>query len=47
MTQIARETGLAREALYRALSPEGRPEFATVLKVLRTFGLRLKTTSAA
>lgn len=41
MTQLARETGLARPALYRALSAVGRPEFATVLKVLRALGVRL------
>jgi probable addiction module antidote protein len=41
MTEIAQETGLAREALYRALSDTGNPEFATVLKVLRVLGLRL------
>jgi len=32
ITQIARETGLGRESLYKALSPEGNPEFATVLR---------------
>lgn len=41
MSQIARETGLAREALYRALSSEGNPELATVLKVTRALKLRL------
>lgn len=41
MTQIAKETGLGRESLYKALSPEGNPEFATVLKVVRSLGLRL------
>lgn len=41
MTQIAREAGLGRESLYKALSPEGNPEFATVLKVMRALGLRL------
>ena len=41
MSQVARETGLAREALYRALSANGNPEFATVLKVMRALGLRL------
>lgn len=41
MTQIARETGLGRESLYKALSPEGNPEFATVMKVLGALGLRL------
>lgn len=42
MTQIARETGLGRESLYKALSTEGNPEFATVLKVLQALGLRLQ-----
>jgi probable addiction module antidote protein len=42
MTQIAKATGLGRESLYKALSPEGNPEFATVLKVMRALGLKLK-----
>jgi probable addiction module antidote protein len=46
MAQIAHETGLARESLYEALSPEGNPEFATVLKVVRALGLRLRATTA-
>lgn len=41
MTQIARETGLGRESLYKALSSEGNPEFGTVLKVIRSLGLKL------
>jgi probable addiction module antidote protein len=41
MSQVARETGLGRESLYKALSPEGNPEFTTVLKVVRALGLRL------
>lgn len=41
MMQIARETGLARESLYRSLSQEGNPEFATVMKVLSALGLKL------
>ncbi len=45
MTQIARETGLGRESLYKALSPEGNPEFATVLKVIQALGLRLSVTT--
>jgi probable addiction module antidote protein len=45
-TQIARETGLGRESLYKALSIEGNPEFATVLKVVRALGLRLHATAA-
>jgi probable addiction module antidote protein len=46
MAQIARETGLGRESLYKALSPEGNPKFATVLKVVRALGLRLRATPA-
>ena len=42
MTNIARETGLGRESLYKALSTEGNPEFATVLKVIQSLGLRLQ-----
>ena len=41
MTEIARDSGIARESLYRALSENGNPEFATVLKVVRALGLRL------
>ena len=42
MSQIARETGLGRESLYKALSAEGNPEFATVLKVIEALGLQLR-----
>src|ERR1700730_18078303 len=42
MAKIARATGLGRESLYRALSPDGNPERATVLKVMRALGLKLK-----
>jgi probable addiction module antidote protein len=41
MSQIARDTGLGRESLYKALSPGGNPEFVTVLKVVRALGLKL------
>lgn len=41
MTLIARESGLARESLYKALSADGNPEFATVMKVVRSLGLKL------
>ncbi len=41
MSEIARQTGLGRESLYKALSPDGNPEFATVLKVVRALGLRI------
>jgi probable addiction module antidote protein len=41
MTSVAREAGLSRESLYKALSEDGNPSFATVLKVARALGLRL------
>lgn len=41
MSQISKDTGLAREGLYRALRADGNPEFATVLKVINAMGLRL------
>lgn len=41
MTGIARNAGLGRESLYQALSPDGNPGFATVLKVVRKLGLQL------
>jgi probable addiction module antidote protein len=44
VTDIAKETGLAHESLYKALSPEGKPEFSTVLKVVKALGLRLRAT---
>ena len=46
MTQLARDTGLGRESLYKALSAEGNPEFATVLKVVRALGLKLHAQTA-
>lgn len=45
MSQVARETGFARESLYRSLDPKGNPEFTTVLKVLSSIGLRLEVKS--
>jgi probable addiction module antidote protein len=47
MTQLAKETGLGRESLYKALSPDGNPELSTVLKVVRALGLKLHATPAA
>lgn len=41
MTQLARETGLRRESLYKALSSEGNPEFGTILKVVKALGIKL------
>ena len=41
MSQLARETGLGRESLYKALSAEGNPEFSTIFKVIKALGLRM------
>ena len=41
MTNVARETGLGRESLYKALSLEGNPEFATVLRVISFYAFKL------
>ena len=43
INQMADETGLARDSLCEALSAEGNPEFATVMKVINALGLRLHT----
>ena len=42
MAELARETGLSLESLYRSLSLDGNPEFATVLRILNALGLRLE-----
>jgi probable addiction module antidote protein len=41
MSQIAKQTNLGRESLYKALSPDGNPEFSTILKVINALGLQL------
>jgi len=46
MTRLAKETGLSREGLYKALSADGNPEFSTVMKVINALGLRLHAESA-
>ena len=46
MTQVARDAGLSRESLYKALSEDGNPSFATILKVARALGVRLHAMSA-
>ncbi len=40
MSQVARDAGLTREGLYKALGPGGNPSFATVVKVIRALGMR-------
>jgi probable addiction module antidote protein len=47
MSQVAKDAGLSRESLYRALSADGNPSFATVLKVARALGVRLHAQAAA
>jgi probable addiction module antidote protein len=42
MTDIAKQTGLSRESLYKALSGEGHPQFETIALVLHALGLRLR-----
>ncbi|MSQ19855.1 MAG: putative addiction module antidote protein [Betaproteobacteria bacterium] len=46
MAQVARNAGLSRESLYKALSAGGNPSFATVLKVARALGVRLHAEAA-
>jgi probable addiction module antidote protein len=41
MSQVARDAGLSRESLYKALSGERIPSFATILKVIGALGLKL------
>jgi probable addiction module antidote protein len=41
MSQVARQAGLSRESLYKALSENGNPEFATVLRVVKALGFDL------
>jgi probable addiction module antidote protein len=45
MSQLAKDTGLSRESLYKALSSEGNPSFATILKVTQALGLQLHATA--
>jgi probable addiction module antidote protein len=47
IAELARQTGITREALYRALSDSGNPELGTVLKVMRALGVRLTATMVA
>ncbi|MGQ0485027.1 MAG: addiction module antidote protein [Hyphomicrobiales bacterium] len=46
MVKLARETGLTREGLYKTLSKDGNPSFASILKVIRALGLKLKPEAA-
>jgi probable addiction module antidote protein len=46
MSQVARDSGLSRESLYKALSGERSPDFDTVLKVVKALGIRLHAEAA-
>ena len=46
MSELSRDTGLGRESLYKALSGEGNPSFATILKVTSALGIRLHARTA-
>jgi probable addiction module antidote protein len=46
MARLAKDCGLGRESLYKALSPGAKPRFDTILKVVRALGLELTATSA-
>ncbi len=46
MTQLAKDTGLGRESLYKALSGEGNPSFGTILKVMHALGIKLHPEAA-
>ncbi len=46
MSQVAKDAGLSRESLYRALRAGGNPSFATVLKVARALGVKLHAEAA-
>lgn len=45
MSQLAREIGMTREGLYKALSEKGNPSFATVLRITRALGMQLRITA--
>ena len=44
MTQVAKDSGLGRESLYKALSPGAKPRFDTIMKVFQALGLQMQTT---
>jgi probable addiction module antidote protein len=46
VTEVAEHAGLSRESLYKALSGEGNPQFATIIRVLAALGLRLRAEPA-
>ena len=45
MTQVAKETGLGRESLYKTFSKGSQPKFNTVMKIVNSFGVKLKVSA--
>ena len=45
MSRLARETGMSREGLYKALSENGNPSFATVMRIARALGMQVRITA--
>ena len=45
MSRLARETGMSREGLYKALSEKGNPSFATVMRIARALGMHVRITA--
>jgi len=45
MSQIAKDTGLGRESLYKTFSPDSKPRFETIMKVLDSFGVKLQASA--
>ena len=46
MSQVARESGLSREALYKALTPDGDPKLSTLFRVLKALGMKVTARAA-
>ena len=46
MTQLERDTGITRQGLYKALSPDGNPEFSTIMKVVKALGRNFRVARA-
>ena len=46
MSQVARDAGIGRESLYKALGEQGNPEFVTIMKVIQALGFKLHATAA-
>ena len=42
MTQIAKDTGLGRESLYKTFNPKSKPKFDTIMKVMNSFGVKIQ-----